>query len=50
MHSAGHGLQLVLMASFNVEQFEDGRVAAATQDEVEARLGELRAMTHFADA
>jgi sugar/nucleoside kinase (ribokinase family) len=38
-----------VIASFNVEQFGTERVAALTRDEVESRLAELRAMTHFAD-
>jgi sugar/nucleoside kinase (ribokinase family) len=38
-----------VLASFNVEEFGTERVATLTRDEVEARLGELRAMTHFTD-
>jgi sugar/nucleoside kinase (ribokinase family) len=39
-----------VIASFNVEEFGTERVAALTRDDVEARLAELRAMTHFSDA
>jgi sugar/nucleoside kinase (ribokinase family) len=38
-----------VLASFNVESFGTERVAALERDEIEARLEELRAMTHFAD-
>ena len=39
-----------VIASFNVEEFGTERVAALTRDDVEGRLAELRAMTHFSDA
>jgi sugar/nucleoside kinase (ribokinase family) len=38
-----------VLASFNVEAFGTERVAALERDEIEARLEDLRAMTHFAD-
>ncbi|HVY77287.1 MAG TPA: PfkB family carbohydrate kinase [Solirubrobacterales bacterium] len=36
-----------VLASFNVEQFGTERVAALTREEIEDRLVELQAMTHF---
>jgi sugar/nucleoside kinase (ribokinase family) len=36
-----------VLASFNVEQFGTERVARLGRDEIEARYGELRVMTHF---
>ncbi|HUA73652.1 MAG TPA: PfkB family carbohydrate kinase [Solirubrobacteraceae bacterium] len=37
-----------VLASFNVEEFGTERVERLTREEIEARLGELRAMTQFA--
>jgi sugar/nucleoside kinase (ribokinase family) len=36
-----------VLASFNVEDFGTERVARLERDEIESRLAELRAMTHF---
>jgi sugar/nucleoside kinase (ribokinase family) len=36
-----------VLASFNVEEFGTERVSGLERDEIEARLGELRAMTHL---
>jgi sugar/nucleoside kinase (ribokinase family) len=45
-HAMAYG---TVLASFNVEQFGTERVAALSRDDVEARFGEVRAMTHLAD-
>jgi len=37
-----------VLASFNVEAFGTERVSTLKRDEIDARLGELRGMTHFA--
>ncbi|HEX4467847.1 MAG TPA: PfkB family carbohydrate kinase [Solirubrobacteraceae bacterium] len=39
-----------VLASFNVEQFGTERVRELTREEIDARLGELHAMTQFASA
>ncbi|HEX3434463.1 MAG TPA: PfkB family carbohydrate kinase [Solirubrobacteraceae bacterium] len=39
-----------VLASFNVEQFGTDRVRELTREEIDARLGELHAMTQFASA
>jgi sugar/nucleoside kinase (ribokinase family) len=39
-----------VLASFNVEEFGTERVERLTREEIESRLGELRAMTQFATA
>ena len=36
-----------VLASFNVEDFGTARVGSLTRDEIEARLGEFRRLTHF---
>ena len=36
-----------VLASFNVEEFGTDRVSSLERDEIEARLGELRSMTHL---
>ena len=36
-----------VLASFNVAEFGTERVARLTRDEIDARLAELQAMTHF---
>lgn len=38
-----------VLASFNVEEFGTERVARLTREEIEARLGELHAMTQFGE-
>jgi sugar/nucleoside kinase (ribokinase family) len=37
-----------VLASFNVEEFGTERVSALERDDIDARFGELRAMTHLA--
>ena len=36
-----------VLASFNVEDFGTERVRRLTRDEIDARLGEFKRLTHF---